>query len=46
MEFIDDYIAQTDEIYPSEYKYFEDSDFVNPEDKPEDDDEGDAVVCG
>lgn len=34
MEFIEDYIAQTDALHPSEYKYFEDSDFVNPEDKP------------
>lgn len=34
MEFIEDYIGQTGELYPSEYKYFEDSDFVNPEDKP------------
>lgn len=39
MEFIDDYIAQTDAVHPSEYSLFEDSDFVNPEEKPEDADE-------
>lgn len=35
MEYIDDYVSQTDEIDPSEYSLFEDSDFVNPEEKPE-----------